>query len=577
MADNKTTYTGVIDVETKGTESLGKLNKSLDETLDGFEDIGAVIEKTRKALQKAKLDGDKVEFKRLRKELNSLENTFEDTEIQSRRFTDALAQQPGVVGLVGGSLKGLDGGMKVLAANPIIAVVTLLAGLFIALKESLNSTAEGQELLNKMSEAFGKVIGPVMAIVESVAIPVFEVLVEVINFVADGFAKFAKYLGISSEKIEEASRNSSEALQTAHDEELKRQEENTKKQEEETAKRIQKQKEEAEKRAQIQKDAQKILDDAMLSAMDDRDRDLLERERLYQEELKTLKLAGITDLTQFEEEYQRDVAEIQERYRLEAEAKQKEIDDKKKADKELQKQKEAEDAQRLKDEAIMANDDEINLLLAKFDLENQTRQKTYDEEIALFEETRRLERENLVNAGANAKQLQAFDAETAAVSMALEREKTEANLAQASMAFGTLAGLLGENSKAGKALAIGQAVIDTYAGATKALAQGGIFGAIAAAGVIAAGIANVKKITSTKLPNLPGGKGGGSSVSTPSIPSIQTPQIQSVEGGGLNPTSAISETIAQSQERPIETYVVSTKVSSQQAMDRRVNTASTFG
>ena len=576
MSDNKTTYTGVIDVETKGTDSLAKLNKSLDDTIEGFEDIGATIEKTRKALQKAKLDGDKVEFKRLRKELNTLETTFEDTEIQSRRFTDALAQQPGVVGLVGGSLKGLDGGMKVLAANPIIAIVTLLAGLFIALKESLNSTAEGQELLNKMSEAFGKVIGPVMAIVEAVAIPVFEVLVDVINFVADGFAKFAKYLGISSEKIEEASRNSSEVLKAAHEEELKRQEENTKKQEEETAKRIQKQKEEAEKRAQIQKDAEKILDDAMLSAMDDRDRDLLERERLYQEELKTLKLAGITDLTAFETEYREDLLAINNEYDQKEKDAQKAIDDAKKAKKAEEDAKIEADRIKKRDDAIADNNDEINLLLAKFDLESQTRQKSYDDEIALFQETRALEKENLIASGANEKQIQAFEAETAAVSMQLEREKTEANLAQASQAFGTLAGLLGENSKAGKALAIGQAVIDTYAGATKALAQGGIFGAIAAAGVIAAGIANVKKITATKLPNLPGGRGGGA-VSAPSIPSMQTPQIQTIEGGGLNPTSAISETIAQSQERPIETYVVSTKVSSQQAMDRRVNTASTFG
>jgi hypothetical protein len=226
MADNSTTYKATIDVETTGLDSFNKLNKSLDETLEGFEDMGAVIEKTRKALQKAKLDGDKVEFKKLRKELNGLERQFEDTEIQSRRFSDALAEQPGIVGLVGGSLKGLDGGLKVLAANPIIAVVTLLAGLFLALKESLTKTAEGQELLNKLSEGFGKILGPVMAIVESVAIPVFEVLVDVIEFVAEGFNKFARYLGISSEKIEEASRNSSEVLQKAHEEELARQEEN---------------------------------------------------------------------------------------------------------------------------------------------------------------------------------------------------------------------------------------------------------------------------------------------------------------------------------------------------------------
>ena len=314
----------------------------------------------------------------------------------------------------------------------------------------------------------------------------------------------------------------------------------------------------------------------MLSAMDDRDRDLLERERLYQEELKTLKLAGITDLTAFEKEYREDLLAINNDYDQKEKDAQKAIDDAKKAKEAEENQKKLDDAQKLRDSAIMANDDEINLLLANFELENQLRQKTYDEEIALFQKTRELERENLVNSGANAKQLQAFDAETAAVSVALEREKTEANLAQASMAFGTLAGLLGENSKAGKALAIGQAVIDTYAGATKALAQGGIFGAIAAAGVIAAGIANVKKITATKLPNLPGGRGGGG-VATPSIPSIQTPQIQTIEGGALNPTTAISETIAQSQNKPVKAYVTQQDISSQGALSRRTNQAAIFG
>jgi hypothetical protein len=37
-------------------------------------------------------------------------------------------------------------------------------------------------------------------------------------------------------------------------------------------------------------------------------------------------------------------------------------------------------------------------------------------------------------------------------------------------------GVLGENAEFGKAIAVSQAVIDTYAGATKALAQGGTLG-----------------------------------------------------------------------------------------------------
>ena len=47
--------------------------------------------------------------------------------------------------------------------------------------------------------------------------------------------------------------------------------------------------------------------------------------------------------------------------------------------------------------------------------------------------------------------------------------------------LGSLANLAGENAQAGKALSAAEAVINTYTGATKAPAQGGIFGAVAAA------------------------------------------------------------------------------------------------
>ena len=60
-----------------------------------------------------------------------------------------------------------------------------------------------------------------------------------------------------------------------------------------------------------------------------------------------------------------------------------------------------------------------------------------------------------------------------------------------------------------KAARIGQAIIDTYAGATKAYAQGGMFGTAAAAAIIAAGMANVATIASTEMGG--GGGGGGSS------------------------------------------------------------------
>lgn len=84
-----------------------------------------------------------------------------------------------------------------------------------------------------------------------------------------------------------------------------------------------------------------------------------------------------------------------------------------------------------------------------------------------------------------------------------QREKAAANarVALAGDVAGQLSTLLGEESAAGKAAAIAQATINTYLGATKALAQGGFLGIAQAAIVVAAGMKQVMSITKTKEPD----------------------------------------------------------------------------
>jgi len=590
---NTTTYKAVIDVDTKGTDQLDKLNKSLDNTLEGFEDIGAVIEKTRKALQKAKLDGDKVEFKRLRKELNTLERQLEDTEITSRRFSDALAEQPGIVGLVGQSLKGLDGGLKVLAANPIIAVVSLLAGLFLAFRESLQKTERGQALLNKASEAFGKILGPIFAIIESVAFPIFEFFIELIDKAAAGFQRFARFLGIAQKEIDEASRNSSEVLQQKYEENLKAEEEATKKLEEETAKRIEQEKKEAEERKRIAEEAakeraaklaeaQKIQDDAMLSLMDEQDRELLVRERKYQEELKKLRDAGV-DTAEVEELYQKDVLAIKKKYddesiRLEQEklAKEKELRDK----------AAEEEKQRLAEIAAMESEQRaiaIDSLLADYDLKVATNQATFQDELKLFDATMALQREELVAQKAGSEQLVAFDKVAAAQRIDIERAQQMAKLDIISGALSVAAQLAGENTKLGKALSIAEATINTIKGVTLALASSPPpFNFIAAGTVAAAGFLQVKKILDTKVPEVSasgtsGGAGGGISFTQPPKPttSFQAPSIQTLPNQ-VDSGAQIAESIAEATGKPIRAYVVAQDISSKQALDRRANESATL-
>ncbi|MBN2339478.1 MAG: hypothetical protein JXP48_13170 [Acidobacteria bacterium] len=82
----------------------------------------------------------------------------------------------------------------------------------------------------------------------------------------------------------------------------------------------------------------------------------------------------------------------------------------------------------------------------------------------------------------------------------LAAEESIAKLSNARTFFGDLAELQSSHIRAiaaiGKAAAIAQATINTYEGATKALAQGGIWGAINMAAVMAAGFAQVAAISS---------------------------------------------------------------------------------
>jgi hypothetical protein len=129
--------------------------------------------------------------------------------------------------------------------------------------------------------------------------------------------------------------------------------------------------------------------------------------------------------------------------------------------------------------------------------------------------------------------------------------------------------LVGANSKFGKAIATAQAIRDTYAGATKALAQGGIFGFISAAAITAAGLANVKTINSTKEPKAPSGfstgSGGGSAAVT--TPPAQPPQFNIVGAGGTN---QLAEAIGSQEKQPVKAYVVSNDVTTAQSMDRNI-------
>jgi hypothetical protein len=149
----------------------------------------------------------------------------------------------------------------------------------------------------------------------------------------------------------------------------------------------------------------------------------------------------------------------------------------------------------------------------------------------------------------------------------------EQEIQATSQMFGILSDLLGRSSKAGKAFAIAQSLINTYQGITAGVKLGYPAAIPAVAMATITGFSAVKKIISTNpksggsssVSTSMGGGGGGESA---------TPQFNLV---GQSSTNQLNATIAGQQNRPVQTFVVGSQVSTQQALDRNAVANSVFG
>jgi DNA repair exonuclease SbcCD ATPase subunit len=160
----------------------------------------------------------------------------------------------------------------------------------------------------------------------------------------------------------------------------------------------------------------------------------------------------------------------------------------------------------------------------------------------------------------------------------LEKDLAVAKENQLKQTLGNIAGIVGQNSKFGKAIAVVQAIQDTFAGANKALAQGGLFGFIGAAAVIAAGIANVKNITSTQTPKPPASLGARSTggESTPSVPAASAPSVPpSFSTVGASGVNQLADVLG--NQPPPRAFVVSGDVTTAQQLDRNIVSSASIG
>lgn len=232
--------------------------------------------------------------------------------------------------------------------------------------------------------------------------------------------------------------------------------------------------------------------------------------------------------------------------------------------------------------AILLKEDEI----AAYKLNKKiTDQQILADNDALNFQTRLealVEQERLINEATNISE----EERTASLKANAEARKQIANAeAQAKMdaldsygsALGSIAGMLGESTDAGKAAAIASTTISTYSAATKAYESqlaiptpdAPVRATIAAGIAVASGLLNVQKILSVQTP---GGGGGGSAPSAGSAPAA--PSFNVV---GASSTNQLAQVMSDKGMPPVQAYVVASNVTSAQSLNRNIVNNATLG
>lgn len=150
------------------------------------------------------------------------------------------------------------------------------------------------------------------------------------------------------------------------------------------------------------------------------------------------------------------------------------------------------------------------------------------------------------------------------------KEKQRAMMGYAS-ALGDISGVIGEETEAGKALAVASSLISTYASITGQLeAFSGVpvpgYAIAQAIATGAVGLANVKKIISTKVPRSSGGGGASAGASVGGA----TPQAPTFNIVGATETSQLAESIGEQTQEPVQAYVVANDVTTAQSLNNNI-------
>ena len=522
MATKKTTIAAEIKVDTTSADqSVGDLKKEITGVGKATEGSIAQLKELKKELKNTAAGSE--DFKRLSAQIRDVEDGIENAKVGANDFAGALENASGPVGQLGRGLRQLEiftsswgAALKATGIGLLVTIVGTLTAAFVKNEGAMKK-------LEPIFTQFGRILNGILGAMEPFINSLIDLATKALPYVSKGFevaysalASFLQGVGLVGSAVK------------------------------------------------------KFISGDFAGAWDDAKKSVTEFGTRYEESQKRF-IKGTEELTDKEKE---ELLKRQEQAKIAAE----------KRAAEALKAQEKEQAELLKSyedylkrrEFARKNQDGLTRSEMKandaLDLEDAEKKNN-----AKIEKDLKWQTKSIANVKQTGVQILAIDQANADARAKITeqdrnmRVNAAYDIADASIALGSI---IGEQTKAGKALGVASALINTYMGASEVLRAKSVlpepFGTIqkiaSVAGIIATGMRAVRSITSVQVPSVKGAGGGG--VSIPSIPSVSAPLMPSVQTTTLNQAQ-----VNQIGNVAARAYVVESDVSGNQERITRLNRA----
>jgi hypothetical protein len=520
------------------------------------------------------------EFNRISAEIRNVEDALKNAALEANDFRGQLEAAPGPVGQLFAGLKKVEIATKswgaALKATGIGLIVAAVAGLVMAFREQEDAMKKLEPILIAFEQIFNGIFDAIEPLIDMFLELVMQILppltqgMGIFYSILLGLFNLVKSVGVGVGQILKgiftldtaALKEGWETLKTAIPEAIdagleayerfeagterltstqrKNAEERNKLQEDETRKL----EEELRKREEAQRKANQIF----LLNLEDEQREYIQALERRTERERILREAGYTDLTVAEELYRKEIAEIAEKYdKIEQDRLARIAADEERRRLELERAaQEEEDRLRKAAEAAL----EIERLKAQ----------------GIFEINQSMV-DNVSQLGNLLQNAAVKNRGIAIAGVIIEQAAAIAKIVQATATANALTTARWAAIPGGPAIAARQ------------IARNNVAAGLGIASSITAGARAISQMRSVNFSTGGGGgnaSGGRSGLYTPPAPpTVESPSLS--PSVGIDATSQIAQTLQTVSARPVRAYVISSEVSSQQALDRRTRSAATFG